>query len=509
MHNPTRNADIIDPGTTANFPFIGSFEYNEGTSSVSALHEFPDPHDLELKGVVYFPAETPGATKATETSMIFTRYPLVVIIHGNSSSLHSYRGYNYLLEHLARNGMIANSIHMYPNAKGVSRARALFKHIEIIRSKFGEKIDIDNIGLMGHSRGGEAVVIASKLNVDERLGYKFKAVIALAPTDQYGPYSLAGDYKVPFLVIYGSLDGDVAGQNPKNTGFSLYDRADAVKSFLFVQGACHDKFNVEWHDHDLYFQTMTQDDLSKVISADAHQRIVKGYMNAFFLWHLYGRAELSNYFTGELIPHAVATADDGSIKIHVQYQAPESLLVDKFTNHNVMINDVGGTAINSSNIPMNLTEGDLVTMDEFSPHDTNGGIIKWNNTKDIYSSAIPLAYRKVSRYSYLSFRITQRYSSISNPVNADQDFYVKLTDSNGNSSSILVSRFSSIPYPFIRGVNRLTKSALKTVRIPLMVYQSEKTDPRKLDMTNIASINFEFGARPTGEIEITDLEFGF
>lgn len=280
-----------DPTISASFGFIGTFEYNEGIASIDTPDELPDPHDLELKAVVYFPAESPEATKPSEISSIKQRYPLVIVVHGQKANLVSYKGFNYLLEHLARNGMIAASIHVYPNAHGISRARALLKHIEIIKSKFGSSVDMQNIGLMGHSRGGEAVIIASKLNKVENLGYGFKAIIALAPTDQYGPLSLAGDYKAPFLVIYGSLDGDVVG--PQQTGFGLYDRADAPKSFLFVEGACHNKFNLEWYDHDLYEGYLTDEDKSKVLSTDAHQRIVKGYINAFFQLHMHGKNEMS------------------------------------------------------------------------------------------------------------------------------------------------------------------------------------------------------------------------
>lgn len=88
----------IDATTIASFAFIGNFEYNEDMTSIDTSDEFPDPHDLELRATVYFPADSPGATMPSKISSTKQRYPLVVV-HGNSTSLVSYKGYNYLLEH--------------------------------------------------------------------------------------------------------------------------------------------------------------------------------------------------------------------------------------------------------------------------------------------------------------------------------------------------------------------------------------------------------------------------
>src|SRR6185295_24529 len=95
-----------------------------------------------------------------------------------------YMGYEYLLDHLALNGFIAASIHLEPNETGTDRARVLRHHLGILFSQFGTHVQ-NNIGIMGHSRGGEAVVIATRLNNTEAWGYNINAVISLAPTNQY------------------------------------------------------------------------------------------------------------------------------------------------------------------------------------------------------------------------------------------------------------------------------------------------------------------------------------
>ena len=176
-----------DPTNSSSFNYIGKFEYNEGITLINAPNENPNPHELLQKAIVFFPSDILNASKPSELSTTKEKFPLVVVIHGNHSSPHGYKGYNYLLEHLAHNGLIAVSIHIYPGAAGVSRARALFKHLEILKTKFHNHIDLSNIGIMGHSRGGEAVIIASILNKNENLGYGFKAIISLAPTRSIWP----------------------------------------------------------------------------------------------------------------------------------------------------------------------------------------------------------------------------------------------------------------------------------------------------------------------------------
>ena len=108
-----------------------------------------------------------------------------------------------------------------------SRSNVLFEHLTILNADFGATVQ-NNIGIMGHSRGGEAVVKAARLNQENALGHQINAVIALAPTDQYGTEVLGGGHATPFFVLYGSLDGDIyggtwtSGYTVLQTGFSLY-----------------------------------------------------------------------------------------------------------------------------------------------------------------------------------------------------------------------------------------------------------------------------------------------
>ena len=175
-------------------------------------------------------------------------FPLIVIMHGNSGMETSYLGYNYLLDHLASWGFIAMSIYAPVGVFIETRARAILAHLGIMAANntnpgmFQGHVDLNHIGIMGHSRGAEAVVRAARINTAEALGWNIQAGISVAPTD----YFHYGNPGIPLLVIYGSNDGDVSGAWPDRTGFDIYDEAGRPRSFVFVYGATHDRFNTEW-----------------------------------------------------------------------------------------------------------------------------------------------------------------------------------------------------------------------------------------------------------------------
>ena len=121
-------------------------------------------------------------------------------------------GYGYLGELLASRGFILVSVDenfINGNLRGESDGRAwlLLKHLEDWKrwndssaGPFSHKVDMHNIAIMGHSRGGEAVGIAAAFNrlshypddanVKFNFNFDIKSVFAIAPVD--GQYKPAG-----------------------------------------------------------------------------------------------------------------------------------------------------------------------------------------------------------------------------------------------------------------------------------------------------------------------------
>ncbi|MGB0102479.1 MAG: Ig-like domain-containing protein [Nocardioides sp.] len=106
------------------------------------------------------------------------------------------------------------------------------------------RFDLTNVGLMGHSRGGEGVVSAVNLNqaLDEPFG--ITSVLPLAPVD-FGRETVVD---TDMLVILPYCDGDVSnqqGQHFSDDSRYAFDD-DSLRSTLWVMGANHNFFNTVW-----------------------------------------------------------------------------------------------------------------------------------------------------------------------------------------------------------------------------------------------------------------------
>ncbi|MEA2464862.1 MAG: hypothetical protein QOJ98_2609 [Acidobacteriota bacterium] len=499
---------VADPATETSFANAGTYTYTETSEgSLAVTDDFGSTFSVPLRASVFFPADVPGATTPGQISTAAASYPLVVCVHGNSSVTTGWLGYDYLLEHLALNGFIAASIHGEPGMFATGRARVLRKHLEILFAQFGASA-ANNIGLMGHSRGGEAVMLAPELNQNEAWGYNMNAVVSLAPTDWILGGSLVAAGAPPVLVIYGSLDGDVAGI--RDTGFELYDRASGMKkSMAFVYAACHDRFNTEWGDADFFFNQLGPTDIARVLSPAAHQAISKGYMTAFFRQYQKSETQFDGIFKGEWIPAAVQTVAPG-IKIPIQYEDTTVRTVDDFEGAHSATSwqtSTIGAPVSQTGLPSTPQEDSLFPLDTLSPHDTAGLRLTWDHTTDALQWDIPGTAADVTGFQALSFRITQVPYSASNPSGQPQDLRVTLTGSNGKSRAIRVSKLAEIPHPDLREYASFTKSALCTIRIPLSAYTIKCLGVDEVDLTSIVSVRFELAEKPTGEIEIDSIQF--
>ncbi len=241
-------------------------------------------------------------------------HPLVLVVHGNHNMRDfSDPGYDWLGELLASRGYILASVDMNFINGGIrgendGRGWMLLKHLQAWRrfaedseNPFHGRVDMGNIALIGHSRGGEAVALAAAFNRLTRypddasfefdFGFDIKAVIAIAPVDgQYLPADQrAPVHDVNYLVFHGSHDGDVtsfhglrqfnrvhfgsgargatavaraptavggdgdqrnAPSGAPSTAGPAADSPDFFKSAVYVYRANHGQWNTVWGAHD-------------------------------------------------------------------------------------------------------------------------------------------------------------------------------------------------------------------------------------------------------------------
>ncbi|MFL5332952.1 MAG: hypothetical protein ACJ8H8_07170, partial [Geminicoccaceae bacterium] len=196
----------------------------------------------------------------------------------------SHRGYAYLAEKLAAAGYIVVSINANrginaadpvagDSGLNLRRGRLVLKHLQLLAqwnrnggapSSLGfnlkGKLDLSEIGLMGHSRGGEGMRAALAQYADpgspwpRRIGpLGFKALYEIGPVD--GQTSRTLDARgVAWNVLLPYCDGDVSDLE----GVKPFDRMLRVrteqpprhKSTFAVYGANHNFYNTEWQQSD-------------------------------------------------------------------------------------------------------------------------------------------------------------------------------------------------------------------------------------------------------------------
>jgi dienelactone hydrolase len=268
-----------------------------------------DMKKVPLNGRVWYP-EGPGP------------YPLVLVVHGNHNPKdYSDPGYGYLGELLASRGFILVSVdeNFINGLSGENDGRAwlLLKHLQEWKrfndstgSPLHHRVDMSNIALMGHSRGGEAAPLAATFNklkfypddAKQKLGFDFaiKSIVSIAPVD--GQYKAAGQFtpleNVNYLVIHGSHDGDVSTFH----GLRQFERLRFTdgkpwfKSAIYMYRANHGQWNTVWQNKDNGPRSGRSLDLRALVPAAEQQRFGKLAISAFLEATLHGKSEYLPFF---------------------------------------------------------------------------------------------------------------------------------------------------------------------------------------------------------------------
>ncbi len=236
-------------------------------------------------------------------------FPVVLVVHGNHNMRDfSDPGYDYFGELLASRGYILASVDenfINGGIRGENDARGWFllRHLQLFEefneeegNPFEGKVDMSNIVLMGHSRGGEAVANAAAFNrlshypddasLEFDFGFDIKGIVSIAPVD--GQYLPTGRKVVvedmSYLTFHGSHDGDVTSFH----GLRIYDRLRFndpsvfnFKSAVYVYRANHGQWNSVWGAHDNGPRSPRLLDLRGLIPEEDQRRFAEIYVSAF------------------------------------------------------------------------------------------------------------------------------------------------------------------------------------------------------------------------------------
>jgi hypothetical protein len=550
---PPGPANSVDPGALGQYG-VGLSEYNLGAEAIN----LPDlGHKAELQGRVYTPV---GATGPR---------PLVVFLHGRHQvcyggnengpypdkpwpctgewkSIPSFRGYDSPAWALASHGyqvvsISANAINAWDNGTydggAMARAQLILAHLDLWKqwsttgggpygNQYVGKVDLANVGLMGHSRGGEGVARAALLNAQLGGKYGIRAVLPLAPVDFSRP-TVPG---VAMSVLLPYCDGDVLDLQ----GQKLYDDSryavtpdQARRSTLLVLGTNHNFFNREWTPgqavapsfDDAYDDGTAQSPCSAKgglrLTAVQQQAVGRAYIAGFFRLEMGREQALLPLFDGS----NTRAASVGKAIVRVVSQAPGAQRRDvNRLDQALPAGAVSGAATTQvcAGLPEPLSPGEpapelppcWTSYDGWKmPHWNLSAIamtapttavtrLRWTGQTGSVRFDLPAGQRDVTKYTALSFRASPEPTGVARP-----DLSLRVTDGRGQFVNVPVSAISDALLR-LPGQDEyvMPKTLLRTVRLPLWWLG-------KLDRKDIRSVEFRTDRTAAGAIYLSDLAF--
>lgn len=514
LPNPSHNGDYGVHEETVDF----------GAFTPPALDEFdlPTSHpnygdadlrETPLRGRLFRPLPRRGR----DLGPIRDR-PLVVVAHGymphdwewwdEGEPEPSLEGYAWLGRHLAGWGMFVCSIDLSlvnlvgTAVTGTERQQDHWVGLQYVRGEVvlemldrlladlesQRVVSRDRLGLVGHSVGGEAVVIARALERERRVGrlvepYDIRGVVGLAPHSHTDHAPVHTSY----LQLHSPADY-VMGHAAK----SLYDPAWRPRTHAWIDGAGHYGWNSVWRE-------VRGNDGE--IDVDQQEQIGRRLITAFFLDALLDQSVYRRLLTGQVPPPRHPEVD-----VRFQHGAA-AVVVDDFGDGSHQLglpasepavgddNRLGGST-GASGFD-HATVVDLAEL-AFSDQRVRGLDLAWSGRGAVYEAG--LNGLAVDPRGALSLRLAQHYAEADdepdetwNPRGADLDLFVELSDGS-TAATVRLGAAEVIGYPF-EGVAR--SALLRTIRLPVDTFLAVEPD---LDLGALDRVRVRADASPTGRL---------
>ena len=490
--------------------YCSAGEYKVGSANYDLTDALPLPSPFgatDIRAEVRYPAIDYGSDKTP----VNETFPLVVFLHGNhcvcgtsgtdcanhsscpiADRIPNHRGYDYLMEVLASRGYVSISIDGFDvTAKNSgptmtdyeARARLILSHLRHLKDwrdsgggpidRIAKAVDFSQIGLIGHSRGGEAVAAADVINDVDGLGFDIKAIVAIAPTDQ--------DHTIDwvpinnYLVLLPNNDGDVRflnGQQTYDRAFSSTKTFGSEKTGLWIFGANHNFFNTTWTPGS--GDPFASDDGigNGRMSARAQRKVGCETMSVFLDKELKGDKRAARIIRGDEDYRGL----DG-VEIHTAHSRGDSLIIDNFDHGNgVSLNSLGGDVSTSGGFSTLNIVPFIRTGTHPSFRGATSGLIIGSTGAGSYETALPANRRDVRRFKELTLRLAQLRVTPTQPsLEEPAELAITLVDSNGMEADARfpVTQVQTTPYPAAGGTMPTIPT---TIRVRLDDFKTDNLD---------------------------------
>lgn len=498
-------------------------------------------------------------------------------------------GFNYLAEHLASQGFFvvsvsANAINANDDQTfddgARSRSDLIDAHLSMWRNynNKGEgrlagnvaaglvgKLDFNRLGLLGHSRGGDAVVQFLRFNNAKSTGkFNVKAVMPVAPK-----------YTTPFPATLASLgvvlpycDGDVKGaegaQVFDNAMYPVSGEGSKFNNFMFLMmGANHNFFNTVMspggHEGSSPFEDWNySQDPHCGLATKTHKRFsqtkqraaLKAYAGAYFNAMLMGDAEFQKnlpILTGHSAPPASSTLTRDEIHESFHLAAKHRIDIDPVeTLDSVTMNSLGGSTRASSDLRLTvcghteeIDDACIDVLDSLddrrrqTPHaahlsnfdlppaaavGTAQLSLTWNKRRAFYETSFPS--QDVSGFDFLTFRAGVHFLKHPRDKNV-ASMRLTLTDANDQSVTVNIDNPNALYFPpgketftmmedldeFGEGSNDVVPAILPKSILNTVTVQLSKFEGKAINLKAIKSLQLLFNDGDKGSILVSDIAF--
>jgi hypothetical protein len=535
---------VVAPDSTQAGPYsIASGEYHLPAAV------YPDvlaDRQTEMWASVFYPQSISSGDKV----------PLIILLHGNHGTCGTgtaprldygcqytdtgtcqagyvptpnHSGYDYLAKNLASWGYMVVSVNANRGITcsggvegdfglNLARGRLVLKHLSYLYqwatvggapttiglSADGliGKINFAEVGMLGHSRGGEGVRAAYTLYSDPNSawpakipGLVVKGIFEIGAVDGQTSRTLDA-VGTAWNQLLPMCDGDVSdlqGRFPfERMLLNPTEPRKAQLSLYEVWGANHNFFNTQWQTSDSN-GCLTGKAIFNPSNIESiqQQTIALASVPAFFRSHVGMQIDSTlnqNFNPLSDLPAVVTAITQVDRDFTPSPGAGEIAIVENFDN------------VTGTNTSGNPNESSLITINHARPVINSGqitGAIVWPaSSANTYFEAVITATgqgQDVHDYATLDFRVTRQNNAAN--TQPTTDFGIQLEDaSNRFSRELKVSDYATLNGP---GSNQ---PVLRSVRIPLSEF-------RDFDLSKIRGVRFVFDKTATGAIYLANIRF--